>query len=453
LDEDGSGSFSPGEEKAYRRRDDAPLAERAILSEKFLEPRSNYFLGRVLKEFDDQSSIGVIGTAANRKVGGRDFDAASGSYTGGFDWDFRIKRDWKFSGQLAGSGTTETEDKKEGYGLVLNFGKFNAEHLTYGIGCTSYSSDFDVNDLGWLYGNDYGSHSLIAKLELRGRPRSRGIRSYSVNWRLTRSWTDRDLQPLEGKVLGNRFNTRRGLYTGGSMSDGDIAFGGNLEFMNYWSLHGGTRIGYESGEDPYRVSRERDFIFVYPRTGVWYCNISNHYSSPVNVNIVQNYGTYRDGTRWKGGITFRLRPNPKLELFFDALIDKRWDFSDFSTPVEVASFQTPDRILTLRRTRFESLIFRTGYTMTNRLDFRLFAQYTNLHSRRYKPLADDRFAIDSPIETGSTLGLHFVTRFEYRPGSYFYLVYRESRYDEADGGFSRPDRQLICKFTYWLNMG
>ena len=257
------------------------------------------------------------------------------------------------------------------------------------------------------------------------------------------------VKPQLAAVPGNRFNTRRGLYTGGSMSSGDIAFGGNLEFMNYWSLQGDTRIGYDNEEDPFRVSRERNFIFVYPRTAVWYCNISNHYSSPVNIGIVQNYGTYRDGTRWKSGVS--LRPVAKLELFFDALIDKRWDFSDFHTPIEVAGLKTPDKIFTLRKTKFESLVFRTSYTITNKLDFRLFAQYTNFHSRRYKPLADDRFAIDSPIETSSTLGLHFVTRFEYRPGSYFYLVYRENRFDEEDGrDFGRPDRQLICKFTYLL---
>ncbi len=451
LDEDGDGGFNSVEEKAYRRQEDAPAEERAMLSENFLEPRSNYFLGRLIKEFKNQSSLGVVATAANRKMAGRDYLVSSGSYTGGVDWDYRICNDWKFAGQLAGSATENAARKKEGYGLVLNFGKFNAEHLTYGVGCTSYSSDFDVNDLGWLYGNDYGDHSLNAKLELRGRPRSRGIRSYSVHWSLARYWTDRDLQPLEGKVFGNRFNTRRGLYTGGSMSSGDIVFGGNLEFMNYWSLQGGTRIGYDNEEDPFRVSRERDFIFVYPKTAVWYCNISNHYSSPVNIGIVQNYGTYRDGTRWKGGVSLRLRPEAKLELFFDALIDKRWDFSDFHTPNEVAGLETSDKILTLRRTKFESLVFRTSYTMTNKLDFRLFTQYTNFHSRRYKPLADDRFAIDSPIETSSTLGLHFVTRFEYRPGSYFYLVYRENRFDEEDGrGFGRPDRQLICKFTYLL---
>jgi len=451
LDEDGNGGFDSSEESAYRRREDAPGEAQAALTEKLLEPKSNYFLGRVIKEFVNQSSLGIIATATNRKDCLGEYHGSSASYTGGVDWDCRISNDWKFAGQFVGSATENAARKKEGYGLMLNFGKFNAEHLTYGVGCTSYSSDFDVNDLGWLYGNEYGSHSLNAGLELRGRPRSRGIRSFSVNWRLTRSWTDRDLQPLDGKVLGNRFNTRRGQYTGGSMSSGDIAFGGNLVFMNYWSLQGGTRIGYENEEDPYRVSRERDFIFVYPRTGVFYCNISNHYSSPVNVNIIQNYGTYRDGTRWKWGVSLRLRPEARLELFFDALIDKRWDFSDFHTPIKVADLQTPDKILTLRRTRFESLVFRTSYTLTNRLDFRLFAQYTNFHSRHYKPLDGDRFAIDSPFEASSTLGLHFLTRFEYRPGSYFYLVYRENRFDVPGGdGFGTPDRQLICKFTYLL---
>ncbi len=452
VDENEDQTFDLQAERAYRHRKDAPPGERAGLAENFLEPLSNYFLGRLLKGFENQSSIGILATAANRRVGGNSYNGSFSSYTGGFDWDYRINRDWKFSGQLAGSATERTNQKKEGYGLNLNFGKFSGEHLIYNFGYHSFSRDFDVNDLGWLYGTDYGSHSLQAQLEIRGQPLIRGIRSYSINWKVSRGWTASELESLYGKTLGNRFNIASGKYIEGALSSGDVSIGGNLQFMNYWSVWGGVRGGFDNEEDPYRASRERDFIFVYPKTLVCYGGVSNHYSSPFNVSIIQNYGSYWDGTRWKGGITFRIRPNPKLELFFDTLIDKRWNFSTFSTPVEIAGLQIPAKILTLRKTRFESLILRTSYTMTNKLDFRLFTQYTYFHSNRYNPLKGNRFAIESPIETGSTLGFHFVTRFEYRPGSYFYLVYRENRFGEEKGaGFGRPARQLICKLTFWLN--
>ncbi|GAI14206.1 unnamed protein product, partial [marine sediment metagenome] len=128
-------------------------------------------------------------------------------------------------------------------------------------------------------------------------------------------------------------------------------------------------------------------------------------------------------------------------------------FSDFSEIVELERDNAPDRVLAMRDTRFESYVFRTSYTMSNKLDFRLFAQYTDFHSDRYEPLMPGPWDIESPLDTRSTLGLHFVTRFEYRPGSYFFLVYRESRYDDDNGGFKRPDRQIIGKFTYWLKKG
>ena len=213
----------------------------------------------------------------------------------------------------------------------------------------------------------------------------------------------------------------------------------------------GKRSVFDKSENPHRAAKSQDFIYVYPKGFYYWCGMSNDRSSMFNVNIRQNRGTYRDGTRWSGSIGIRLRPRPNLEFNFEPRLDKRWDFSDFSTPVQKEGLESPDKILTLRKTRFTSYVFRTSYSFSNRLDFRLFAQYTDFRSNRYQVLVDDPFEIDSPFESSSTLGLHFVARFEYRPGSYFYLVYRENRREESDGpGFGKPDRQIIGKFTYWL---
>ncbi|OGG00929.1 MAG: hypothetical protein A3F83_11660, partial [Candidatus Glassbacteria bacterium RIFCSPLOWO2_12_FULL_58_11] len=419
IDENRSGGFDAGLESPYRKYKDIPLEMRGKATEVYLDPRSNYMVGRLLKEYEDGSSLGLIATGVNRAAGSGRLDIPAQAYTGGIDWDFKFNRTWSFAGQLAGSSVEKPEGGQlEGYGLELKLHKFNGEHFTYGIDYDRYSDRFNVNDLGWLYGNDYGTHNLNTDFQFRDRPHAHGVRSFSVYWRMRRNWTDRTLQPLVGRTLGDRFNPSRELYTNGALSVGDVAVGGELEFMNYWSVSGGARSGFDKEEDPFRASKAQDFIFSYPRTLVCYGNLSNNSSSPFTVNISQNYGSFRDGTRWREGITFRLRPNPRLELSLNAVREKTWDFSDFGAPVKVAGTQVPDEILSLRKTRFNSLIFRTGYALNNKLDFRLFAQYTDFGSRRYQPLLPGPFEFETPRESRSTLGLHFVTRFEYRPGSY-----------------------------------
>ena len=454
LDHDGDNEFDSGDEEPFRDLEDIPLEQRDGAKENFLEPRTNYFVGRLLKEYEDGSSVGMIGTAVNRGNSHPDSDNNRHAYTGGLDWDFRVNHTWMFAGQLAGS-TVEDQDgaKREGYGLELNLRKFTGEHFTYGVGYDSYSDDFNVNDLGWIYGNTYGTHKLDSFIQYRDRQRKNGIRSYNINWRLERSWTDSELDELMGKNYGNRYNLNFGPYTGENLSSAHGMLNGSLQFMNYWNVYFGLWRSIDNSQDAHRAAEDYDFIFKYPKRASYWCGFSNDYSSMLNVSVNQNIGSFRDGDRWSGSIRLRLRPSPNLEFQFEPRLDRRSKFSDFSEIADPGELDAPDKVLTMRDTRFESYVFRTSYTMSNKLDFRLFAQYTDFHSDRYEPLMTGPWDIESPLDTRSTLGLHFVTRFEYRPGSYFYLVYRENRYDDDNGGFSRPDRQIIGKFTYWLRKG
>ncbi|HUU28323.1 MAG TPA: DUF5916 domain-containing protein [archaeon] len=455
LDENLSGEFDSGDEEAFRKMNDIPLEQRPEAVESYLEPRTNYFIGRLIKEYNNQSSIGLIAAAVNRELEGKSYDGSPYAYTGGIDWDFRIHNNtWRFSGQVVGSDVEYDGDKKEGYGMELKFDKFSSEHLTYGVDYDHYSSDLDINDLGWNYGNTYGTHRLRTDIRLQARPHKRGIRSFNFSWELNRNWTDSGLETLYGKTLGNRFETMMGLYDGEELSSAGGSFSGWFSFMNYWSIYFGLRRAFDSSEDPYRAAEDYNFIFAYPKSFSYWYGISNDYHSRFRISINQQGGSFRDGSSWSGSLSLSFRPSPNLELQFQPRFQRNWDFSDFSDPVVVEGRDTPEKILTLRKTRFESFVFRTSYTMSTRLDFRLFAQYTDFQSNRYQPLVNDGFEIELPVDTRSTLGLHFVTRFEYKPGSYFYLVYRENRFDEADGaGFGRPDRQIIGKFTYWLKSG
>ncbi|MBW7995882.1 MAG: carbohydrate binding family 9 domain-containing protein [Candidatus Glassbacteria bacterium] len=453
VDTDGDGSFDSGEERAYHGMDEVPGLERDRVREKYLDPRTNFLVGRLSKEYDDGSSLGLIGTSVIRDDSHPDFDWSRYAFTGGLDWDLRFNHTWQLSGQVAGSAVEDAErSSSKGYGLELKLRKFNGEHLTYGVNYDNYSDRFDVNDLGWVYGNDYGTHRVRGDIRFRDRPHASGVRSYNINLELNRNWTDSYLDQLVGKTFGNRYDMDLGSYTGGNLSSAWGSMNARVQFMNYWNLFAGTWRAIENSEDAFRAADDHDFIFRYPKGHGYWAGIANDYSSPFNVSLNNNFSTYRDGDRWTGSIRFRLRPRPNLELNFEPRLQRNTGFSDFSEPVETDGFETPAKILALRDTRFESYVFRTSYTMNNRLDFRLFAQYTDFSSNRHTPLEPGQWVLNSPQNLRSTLGIHFVTRFEFRPGSFFYLVYKESRFDDHETeGFSRPDRQIIGKFTYWLS--
>jgi hypothetical protein len=455
VDNDDDGDFDSGDEAAYRRMGDVPGSERDLAREEYLAPWTNYLVGRLLQEFGEGSSLGLIGTSVMRDSHHSDFDWNRYAFTGGVDWDMRFNHTWQFAGQLAGSAVQdENRRTSEGYGLELKLRKFNGEHVTYGVNYDNYSDRFDVNDLGWVYGNGYGTHRMRADLRFRGRPHASGVRSYNLNFELNRNWTDSYLDDLVGMTFGNRYNTRMSSYSGGSMSSTWSAASGGLQLMNYWNVNGGVWQSLENSEDAHRAADDHNFIFRYPKGHGFWAGISNDYSSPVNVSLNNNISTYRDGDRWIGSIRLRVRPRPNIELNFEPRVQKISGFSEFSDIVQLDDIEMPEEILALRDTRFESYVFRTSYTMSNRLDFRLFAQYTDFSSSRHSPPQEVPWELDDPLDLRSTLGIHFVTRFEFRPGSFFYLVYKESRFDEHDSdGFGRPDRQIIGKITYWLSKG
>ncbi|MEA2062191.1 MAG: DUF5916 domain-containing protein, partial [Gemmatimonadota bacterium] len=275
-DLDIDGEFDSGDEQAYRKLEDAPAGERDKLGVKYLEPQSSYFIGRVSREFGEHSRIGAIATGVSREYS-EDFDENVEAYTGGVDWDLALNSAWKFYGQLAGSSVEDRDrEKKEGYATRLGVSKFSGEHLGCKVDYYYYSDDFDVNDLGWVYGNEYGTGSLRADVQVRGRPRARGVRSWHLNWQFYRTWADRQLDELAGMKMGNRFNTGSGIYDGGSLvrSEGGNV-GGNLQFMNYWNCYFGLGSNFDEVGDPYRAAEDRDFIFTYPVQAYYWAGFGN----------------------------------------------------------------------------------------------------------------------------------------------------------------------------------
>ena len=85
------GKYSIGVMHALTQQEFADVSASGVRSEQSVEPSSSYSVARVKREFADQSYIGVIATATNRRL--HDNSTLSllpdSAYVGGADFDWR----------------------------------------------------------------------------------------------------------------------------------------------------------------------------------------------------------------------------------------------------------------------------------------------------------------------------------------------------------------------------
>jgi hypothetical protein len=97
------GKFSIGVLSALSQRETATVLSGARQYGQAVEPLTSYSLGRVRREFADQSSLGFIMTATNRERTETTRLIPTGAYTGGVDWDMRFKSRYSLTGFLVAS--------------------------------------------------------------------------------------------------------------------------------------------------------------------------------------------------------------------------------------------------------------------------------------------------------------------------------------------------------------
>jgi len=150
-----------------------------------VEPLTNYFVGRVQKEYDNSNIIiGGILTAVNRDIQDAQLKfLTDASYTGGIDFTYKWSdKDYYISGNLLGSyisgdkaaitrvqlspahyfqrpdasylSLDTNRTSLAGYGGKLEFGKSGGNEWRYSESVTWYSPNFEVNDIGYLPNSD-----------------------------------------------------------------------------------------------------------------------------------------------------------------------------------------------------------------------------------------------------------------------------------------------------------
>ncbi len=504
------GGWSMGFMDAVTARQSADYAlDGGIRGSAAVEPLTNYAVGRVIKDFrQGQSAIGGIFTATNRRLDASRLDFMNrAAYAGGADFRHRwAGGNYQIHGFLLGSvvsGSTEaitrvqeapgryyqrpdadyveldsTRTSLAGMAGQVEVGKIGGGHWMFLTALHAISPGFEVNDIGFQTQRDLIEHVGWV-----------GYQQYDPSW-IFRRWQ------LNANVW-------HGYDFGGDRTSLGGNVNGNFDLRNYWSGYGG--IGTNAAVLSTDALRGGPALRTTNRINYWGGFDSDRRKDlRVGFDVNGAADLDNDGRSFSIGPSVGWRPSSQLDLSFYPSI--RWNRND-------AQYVTQEDFAGATHYYFGridqttvSLTTRLAYTLSPTLSFQLYAQpfvsagafadfkevvaprahdfgdrfHTLASSEiRYDSDAEqylisidgtpDAVAFDQPDFNFKQLRSTAVLRWEYMPGSTFFIVWSQSRtgFDTQDGrlnfgrdfgrllgtepGYEVPASNVfLVKVTYWL---
>ena len=470
-----------------------------------VEPLTNYFVGRIQKEFSDGNIIiGGALTAVNRNIDEDHLKYLSrASYTGGFDfiykWDdknyyirgnalmsnVRGDRDAITQIQLSPAHYFQRPDVNyitldtnrtslTGYGGKLEFGKSGGSAWRFSENVTLYSPNLEVNDLGYLPQVDriYQTSNFGYVIQTP----SGILRNYSVYFGQTSTWN----------FGGDNYAFEAGFYS-------------NITFINKWYANT-TFYRLLSALDPSAIWGGP--LLIFPGAWLYSINLGSDNTKPFSLglefrnqlhddNISGNYHispsfTYRitDALTFSGNIYYDFTCNNlqyigtrnigNQNFYFLGLVDQ----DVLGITMRVSFYLTPDlsiqyygspfnvtrkysSIKKVTNPRAENYNDRFHTYNSNEIKF-------NAANKTYE--IDDNgdgsvdFALSNPDMSFREFRSNLVVRWEYKPGSTIYVVWSQNRSASADyesTSFGRavnrvfdiyPDNIFMIKLNHWFSL-
>lgn len=471
------GKFSIGAMQAVQREESATVLAGSRRFAQPVEPLTSYSVGRVRREFKNQSSVGGMFTATNRRLDSLTFLPAS-AYTGGVDWDWRFKSYYSLAGNVVGSsvrGAPQAIDNIQensrhyfqrpdatafsldpartslsGTAARIAFSKIGGKRVRFNSNTTIKSPGFDVNDLGFFRRADMKSTGNW--LQVRSDTPTRWFRNRNVNFNYFAAWN------YDGDRLEQGWNVNT-----------------NATFVNNWELGGGYGANEASFDDRLTRGGPGGLGNRIPLGWLW---LNTDSRRPVMLNMF--FGTGGDGLgSWfrdlNPDVTFR----PMTALTVTTGLRFSWNSSD-SQWVSNVTDTTTHYVFAHLDQRTVALTWRVNYTMSPTLSLQLYAQpfvsggeYAGfkelfngrdpVYARRFTPVPNAADLVGNPDFNVKSFRTTNVLRWEYKPGSTLFIVWQQAREnDDVRGGF-RLGRDLhdifgvaarnvfLVKLSYWLN--
>jgi hypothetical protein len=476
-----------------------------------VEPLTNYFVGRVRRDFrGGQTLLGLGGTAVNRDLSDSAFKnlLRSSADVGSVDFEHNwAKRQWQLTGALSRSliegsrvvirnaqqssaryyqrpdadylAVDTTASSLGGYSAKLGLNKSGT--WSFSATAKSISPGFEVNDLGFMGRVDYrnigagGSYNNLEAGKL--------LRSYNLFAGTNHAWN------YGGDKLWTSFFNQV-----------------TLNFTNLWNFYAGGEYDPSAIDD--RLTRGGPRGRQPTQWGGW-TQINSSQRSAVSYNLVANY--YVDQAH---GYTKEISPgldirpsssvhvtiSPDLNLYHNTIQFVRAATDPVATPTDGRRYVFGSLFQTTL-----SATTRVEWTLTPLLSLQLYAQpfasagrfnsfkelakpgtqeylvYGQDNGSTITPVPDPAtgktqsytvdpdgpgiapsFSIGNPDFRTHSLRGNAVVRWEYRPGSALFFVWQQQREDflpfegdfrtgrETREIFGRPSNVFLVKATYWF---
>ncbi len=473
------GSFSVGALNAVTREEHGYGFDGLTRTSSVVEPTTSYSVVRATREFADQSSLGFMATATNRRLTDDVQFLPGQAYTGGVDGDWRLGKKVLVDGYWAGStvrGDAEaigllqtsnvhsfqrpdadhveldlTRTSLNGMTGQLGAGKIAGDRVRFNSAAWFKTPGFDINDLGFLQRADEAGASNW--LQFRRSTPWKGIREIYLNFNQWALWNfDGDRTALGGNV---NFNLR----TGGNHR---LWFGVNREGVafNDRATRGGPGAMGNAGLYAWHsfATDDRKLLqLAYDLDG----------------------GGDRLGTR-NGTFSpsVRVRPSAALSLTVGLRLTRNVNDSQWieNLVADGSGDARPHYVFGHLDQTTAAATFRVNYTITPTLSIQLYGQpfvsagdyssFKELTNGR-APAYQDRYApyayAGSPDFNYKSFRTTNVLRWEYRPGSTLFVVWQQGREEVTDRGDFRFGRDFgdvfrasgrnvfMVKMAHWLN--
>lgn len=471
-------------------------------SQQTVEPLTNYFLGKVEKEFrNGRSAVGFILTAVNRSIQESHLESlANSAYSGGMSFRHRWADDnYEVSGSMLGSHISGSEEaisdiqtssahyyqrpdashidydpyrtSLSGYAGAFSVSKIGGGHWRWSIGGRTRSPGFDVNDMGYMREAD----SIIQSNWLSYREYQPGkvFREYDISLSLWNAWDYGNMH--EGMGLSLR---------------------SNFKFLNYWNIDFNVNRNQERHSSS---SLRGGPSVIFP--GNW--SVSSHFRTDYRKNLFLSLRgsvniSDNDSLSYSLSSGINIRPSDRIHLSVSPNFND--GFRQLQYVTKKSSELQDHYILSRIEQTTVSMTFRLNYTLTPNLSLQLYTQpyisagdYSEFKEVTDPKAAeyDNRWHIFSPEEItmqGSyyyispttepdaeysfynpdfnyrQFRLNMVVRWEYLPGSTMYLVWTNGINDWAAEGrlnvnndlkglFGSPSNNIfLVKFSYWFSI-
>jgi hypothetical protein len=471
------GKFSIGAMQAVQKEETATVLDSGVRFSQPVEPLTSYSVGRVRREFRNQSSFGGMFTATNRRLGSLTFLPAN-AFTGGVDWDLRFRKYYSLTGNVVGSsvrGDAVAIDSLQqnsrhyfqrpdatsfeldpartslnGMAAALSLSKIGGRRVRFNSNVTLKSPGLDVNEVGFFRRADMKTTGNW--LQIRSDTPNRVFRNRNVNFNYFAAWN------YDGDLLEHGWNVNA-----------------NGTFVNNWEMGGGYGGDEVTFDDRLTRGGPGGLGNRIPLGWFW---INSDRRRRISLNMFSGTGGDGHGSWWRDfnpDVTFR----PMTALTITTGLRYNRNSRDHQWVSNVTEPKTHYVFAHLDQTTV-ALTERVNFTMSPTLSLELYAQpfvsggdYTGFkelvdgrnpeYARRFSPLANAIDLVGDPNFNVKSFRTTNVLRWEYKPGSTLFVVWQQARENDAVPGGFRLGRDLhdifgvparnvfLVKLSYWLN--